>query len=379
MRLGLGLGMNKGLLGGETPPTVSNVQLPTAESNAVVGQVYTVTYNLGGGTPDTIVRTWYKDGIEIFTSTSSDSYTLVSSDAGNTANLYVNVYAVNSAGASGQDSNTITTIYDLNAWNFIVEWQSHSALTMGSNQKLLNNETVLAFKSANLWNTFVSRGVFLRIDCPASDTVTNANAYSVNLVNPSQKAVFTGFLAGDFTVNGIIGGTSKFVRYPVSPSTYPQNDVGHWTYCRTNATNTGCAFGAAPVNIDTGSGTAMFMKWTDNNTYSKVNTASSYEIVTNVLPTTLGLIGHQRTAGGAFQLIQNTTLRRSSTAASTTPVTTPFNGHACNTNGVASGFDNRQHCGQYLGVQYLTGTDLTNFYTIIQNYQTKVISGGRQV
>lgn len=88
---------------GGTPPTFS--VNPTITGTAVVGQTLSVSFTLNNA--DTVTRKWYRNGVLIFTSTTSNDYVLVQADAGNTSNIKCNVEGSNSAGSVSADSNTV--------------------------------------------------------------------------------------------------------------------------------------------------------------------------------------------------------------------------------------------------------------------------------
>lgn len=89
-------------------PTVTGV---TISGNAIVNQILTVSYTLGGGTADTITRRWYRGATLIFTSTTVDTYVPVQADAGQ--NIKCTVTATNSAGSASADSNVVAILATL--------------------------------------------------------------------------------------------------------------------------------------------------------------------------------------------------------------------------------------------------------------------------
>lgn len=90
--------------GGGTPPTFS--VNPTISGTAVVGQTLSVSFTLNNA--DTVTRKWYRNGVLIFTSTTSNDYVPVQADAGQ--NIKCNVEGSNGAGSVNADSNTVAVM-----------------------------------------------------------------------------------------------------------------------------------------------------------------------------------------------------------------------------------------------------------------------------
>lgn len=131
--------------GGGTPPPTFSVN-PTISGTAVVGQTLSVSFTLNNA--DTVTRKWYRNGVLIFTSTTSNDYVLVQADAGNTSNIKCNVEGSNGAGSVNADSNTIARILDAdaNAYVTTVSGGLNSSETSSVNQLYIdlksNNQLV---------------------------------------------------------------------------------------------------------------------------------------------------------------------------------------------------------------------------------------------
>jgi hypothetical protein len=68
---------------------------------------------------------------------------------------------------------------------------------------------------------------------PDTSTTASVAGYSINAIDPTRNTMMVGFVAGDATVNGITGGSGKYMIMNNAPSDYGQNDASLHAYIRT--------------------------------------------------------------------------------------------------------------------------------------------------
>lgn len=361
-----------------------NTVAPAITGNNIVGQILSCSTGTWTNSPSFTYQ-WKRNGVNISGAT-NNTYTLVQADAGNAANISCTVTATNTVGSASANSNTYVQIFDADAWAFITEAQTVASAIMGTRQRDELNYVHLFLKGQivggiNVYTIWKAAGVFWRADIPINDTTANSGVYTMNLLNPTEKGTFVGMVAGDFTINGVIGGSGKYFNVGKAPSAFSQNTISHYMYSRTNVMNANISFGCSnaagdPANVTS---VAMVTKFTDGRLYGKVNRTTGYDINGFTLTDTLGFIGIERN-GTTVNLIKNGSIIN--TAAGTTSAAPPtFNmyGHANNGGGTAAFFDNRQLCGFIWFLPVLSASEKTALYTIVQHLQTNIIPGGRNV
>lgn len=226
--LGLGLGLNYFNRFGEgiVPPTFTTD--PEITGNFVVNETITVSYTLDGDTPDTITRKWYRGATLIFTSTTSDNYTLLQNDAGNTSNIKCNVEATNAAGSVNADSNTVTIVYDATANSYIT-----AAGITDSTQKQAANFEMYTLKAGGVTSGYV--GSYPLIGGTAD--FHKWNMFNAVDSDAAKRLVFSGTIT--HSSNGMQGnGTNGVADTFINPSTDTTNDFTMWHYSRTATTST---------------------------------------------------------------------------------------------------------------------------------------------
>lgn len=124
----------------------SNTVAPVISGTQVVGSVLSSTTGTWAGTaPITYTYQWYR-GASLISGATSNTYTLVQADAGNTSNITCKVTGTNIAGNSTATSNTLAQIFDLDANTFI-----SSASITDSTQKGAINTLCINLKGYSIW------------------------------------------------------------------------------------------------------------------------------------------------------------------------------------------------------------------------------------
>lgn len=374
MRLGLGMGLSRGR-GGATPvdpPTVTDAEI--AAGTYVVGDTMTATYTLGGGTPDTITRTWYRGVTVIFTSTSSDDYVLEQDDAGNTSNISFNVAVENVSGSDNDTSNTIAQIFDADAEDAV----DVGDIT-GSRQQAALNQLAINLKGEgqtntgsplNVWNYLV----FLPPYSPKDDTTSDATSFAVNLIDRTRNLTFVGFVSGDFSINGLTGGAGKYALTGYTPSgDFDQNNSGLDGYSRTQSTNNGCAMGCSDASY--ANGFYLYIRNAGNQGFSRMNDSTD---LSPTITDSRGMFSTGRTASNAKNFRQNGVVVGSAATVSTALSTREIVLHAINRGGTITEFDNRQFAG-FVGREGLSQPLMDYIYECWQIYQSECTPLGREV
>lgn len=361
-----------------------NTVAPAVTGSNIVGQLLTCSTGTWTNSPSYTYQ-WKRNGVNISSATNS-TYTLVQADAGNTANITCTVTATNSVASASANSNTYVQIFDADAWAFITEAQTVAVSTMGTRQRDELNYVHLFLKGQvaggiNVYSTWKAAGVFWRADIPINDTTANSGVYAMNLLNATEKGTFVGFVAGDFTINGVTGGSGKYFNFGKAPSAFPQNGVSHYLYSRTNSMLNAISFGSSTAVGDPAgvSATVITTKFTDGRLYGKVNRAAGYDINSFIMPDTLGLIGIERNSGNVNLVKNGSVISTATGTTSTTPSSFNMYAHANNGAGTAAFFSTRQYCGFIVGLPVLSTGEKTALYNIVQHLQTNIIPGGRQV
>ena len=259
------------------------------------------------------------------------------------------------------------------ASKFITVHETATGLSMGTVQQnsikdLFNHFSGIGTpNNSNLLGLFLSQAVLPRIwiYCPSTDSIASSAGYNIELLTQTTLGTFNNFVSGDFTVNGVIGGASKWFGSGVAPSNYPQNAHAFGVYCRTNSD-------------------ALTMEGGTNNTYALTRYLNNIRTRQNDGTTTQisnsdsrGLFIAQR-SGTSKQFYKNGVSIFSSSIPTTVLNATEFYFHAQNTCSAVLN-SARQLSLLTVGLPVMTANEHDDFYYAIQQYQTNVITGGRQV
>lgn len=259
------------------------------------------------------------------------------------------------------------------ASKFIAAHESATGLSMGTVQQnsikdLFNHFSGIGTpNNSNLLGLFLSQAVLPRIwiYCPSTDSIASSAGYNIELLTQTTLGTFNNFVSGDFTVNGVIGGATKWFGSGVSPSNYPQNAIGFGVYCRTNSDALAMEGGTTSTYVLTRYLNNIRTRQNDGTTTQIPNTDSR------------GLFMAQRN-GTSKQFYKNGVSIFSSTIPTTVLNATEFYFHAQNIGSLAQ-VSSRQLAFLTMGLPIMTANEHDDFYYAIQQYQTNVITGGRQV
>jgi hypothetical protein len=270
-------------------------------------------------------------------------------------------------------------VYDLDALVFISNWETNTEIEMQKKQRLAVNELYKNLKGLNtinktdFWTEATTNGARIFPLVPLSNATANAKAYELDMVsNGVLKGTYNGFVAGDFTSQGVIGGTGKYFTTGVQiHSSFNAANVSMGIYSRSNISS---------VTIDMSQNGAIyaytFIAGNElRSRFMDVNDLRQFGVVDS-----LGLIQVQNNAttrGNTKNNIINPTTR---VGAVNTTDTGEVTFHAYNNGaGTINQFSLRQLCLYHVGMNSFNQTRLDDWYQLWQRFQTNVVNGGRQV
>lgn len=337
-----------------------NTVAPVISGTMVVGQTLTTTNGTWTSSPTSFTYKWYK-GITAIVGATSSTYILVQADAGTTTTIKCEVTAINLAGSTAADSNTLTTVYDADAQAFIT-----AAVITVLVQMTAINELTIGLKADSLWTSMKALYPFVG---------GTATTHKFNLKNPlNTDAAFRLVFNGGWThsTNGALpNGTNGWANTFFVPNTQSSLNSAHISfYSRTNIAS-GVDVGSS--NSGFTGGIYMLNRYSDLRNYINVHGGGS----------TIEFSGYARGDGffclrrnNSTQIINsrnavNTTYLQTSTIKTTFPIAIS----ALNNGGSNTFYSARQAAFASIG-DGLTDTDASNFYTRVQAFQTTL---GRNV
>jgi hypothetical protein len=144
-----------------------------------------------------------------------------------------------------------------------------------------------------------------------------------------------------------------------------QNSGSMGVYSRNNTAHQG-AHGIRPATI-TGL-FELFERWTDNNFYCYLNDSGGFS---GANTDSRGFNQGSRTASNVIRYNRNTTTNTGVTNSNATSILTAYIGASNTGGGTATYYNNRQIAFFYIG-DGLTNTEMQNYYTAVQAYQTSL-------
>jgi len=265
--------------------------------------------------------------------------------------------------------------FDANAIAFILAHEASTGLTMGDTQKNAINNLYKRLKgqgttnSSNLYNMAVSNGARIFPLCPTNDSTASENGYKLDLVSDGANiGTYNNFVSGDFNVNGATGGTTKWFDSGKNATQFSLTNVSHWVYSRTNSAGTFSEIGTnSRTQLDLRvSGNLARIRINDNTTNTISNTSS------------LRFFGISRNGTTKYFINQTTKTSVGTVANVSSSVVISFHAQT-NGGGVSLTESTRQLSFYIVGLSDLTQNEIDDLYYCVQQYQTEVITGGRQV
>lgn len=228
---------------------------------------------------------------------------------------------------------------------------------------------------SDLWTCFDTSNSEIYLYCPVSDSVAAADGYQVDLIDPSADATLTNFTAGDITTLGVTSGSGKYLAMKRAPDDFGQNDIAVHVYSRTSSISAiSMEIGTINAASWTGIGVTLWPRWSAgiamhcNSGYSLTGTYSDGQ----------GLLTVQRDNASSMEYYQDGVQIGTAALASSAPISQTFYGHATRlTSGV--GYEGTNQLALLAVTCALTADELEDFEYAVEQYQTQVITGGRNV
>ena len=341
----------------------SNTVAPVISGTAVVGQALTSTTGTWSGIPTpTYSYQWKRGATNI--GTNSSTYTLVAADAGNTSNITCVITATNTAGSANATSNQIAQILTIRTDSFLTASAISDATIRGG----LNT-----FDIGLIANSLDTKIKALYPFVGGTASTHKFNFMNAADTNAAFRLTFSG--GGTHSSNGYLpNGTNAYADTYFNVLNNTTGYSQHYCmYSRTqNASINGMQMGA----FDGTSETTLYQYYNiisvkGGSCYLYPNTA-----VTINNNNTRGLQIISRTANNVLKLFFNGSLlaTNTNTETLTRPNRTMYLG-ASNWSSGATQYSPHEHAFASIG-DGLTDTDATNYYNLVQTFQTTL---GRQV
>jgi hypothetical protein len=282
--------------------------------------------------------------------------------------------------SEGSGSATGTTTGDVDADAFIA---AHNTATGGTMDSTMEANTLGFFLRLKGINTTYNENVFSQLLAANAeiypmipDDVSNASisGYSINAIDPTRNATMVGFVSGDATVNGLTGGSGKYMIMNNAPSDYSQNDMGLDVYLRTRST-TSCQIGTT-VNAFTSSDTGAFiMSFGSASGRMRCKLNSAYFLSQGSLVVDTGFISLQRDKSDRFDVCNDADVSELIVLPSLVPDTKVFFGMALNQNG-SPAYNTTESVSMLCNRPYLEEKSIFTLFEAVDWLQTQI---GRNV
>jgi len=205
--------------------------------------------------------------------------------------------------------------------------------------------------------------------CPFDDTTANFDAYKIS--TNLQTGTFNNFVSGDIGVNGISGGTGKYLDFGVSPSVFGA-ETAFLCYVGDNVRSSG--------SNDMGSSESNFSIRTGINTRNNSNNRSSFvnQSTTDNISSTnsQGLYIVNRVDSSTNKVYKNGVLNQTNSTGGGTGTTNNTYGHANNLGGSVDRESPREL--MTLGIfSKLTDNQAEDLAYLINYFNSNIITSGR--
>lgn len=272
-------------------------------------------------------------------------------------------------------------IYDVDALEFIENWETNTNTTMLLRQRLAVNDWYRGMKGegtpngSNLWALAILTNARIFPLIPLTDSTANALAYSLDAVSGGViKGNYINMTAGSFTAQGVIGGSNRYFNSEVSPSFYNINSSSYGIYSRTNISGSLFDLGASD-----GSTVNAYL----------LNSRNPSDLLNFVIANNVSQSPPPNNDSRGLHLMQNNNTNKQgvkngiilNTVVQNLTGQTVRNlyFHAWNSNGSIAFPSTRQLCYYQAGLPNLTTDENIDLYTVVQRLQSNVIAGGRQI
>lgn len=257
----------------------------------------------------------------------------------------------------GRQQISVPTVQDLDAFSFLV-----SAGITDSTQATAVQNLTSSLKYYGLWDKMQAVYPFVG----AVSTSQRTNLKSPANLDASFRLTFSG--GWTHSTNGALpNGTNGFANTYYIPNTSGSlNDAHASIYLRTNT-----AVNAKDFGVSQGSPTRQTYVSARDTANQQAWGLNSGSVDVGNQPNSQGLWTVTRSDATNVLGYKNGTLLNTNALASTARPTVPYYFGAFNNNGTAQQFSNRQFAYVSFGLG-LSGTDITNLYTVVQAYQTEL-------
>lgn len=274
-----------------------------------------------------------------------------------TANIFFSLLPVAlQSNISGVESIFKLNIAEATAWDAdMLTYISYFAVPPTDARKILLNQLFIELKAANIFSELDRLYLF------ASETQQQGN---LSLINPGGSAA-SPTSSPSWAITGYTGdGSSSYVHSNFNPTAsgvkYTSNSACMFIYSRNNITENSADFGC----FDAASQVFLQSHWSDNNTYTAINTAV-INYITGAGVNTHGLLSIQRTGATAEAFWLNGVSTYSNTSASVALANIPVFICAVNSASVAIRFSTREYAFWGAGS---SAVDQAQLYSIMHNY-----------
>lgn len=336
----------------------TNSVAPVISGTAVVGQVLTSTTGTWSGIPTpTYSYQWKRGATNI--GTNASTYTLVQADAGNTSNITCVVTATNAGGSANVTSNQIAQILTVRTSAFLTA----SAISDTTIRSALNTLDV----------GLISNSLDTKMKALYPFVGGTASTHKFNFMNAADtnaafRLTFPGTLIHSSTginSNGVNGFYNTNFNCTSNGSL---NNQSLGIYIRTNLDG-GSGSLDYGTEFTTGALTQIYTKVLSGATQSTLMRVNDNGAVFSNNTNSQGFYAASRLSSGSFLQQKNNTIITTSVSSVSLPSANIL------------GFKNttiytpREQAFAFIG-DGLTNTELTNYYTLVQAFQTTL---GRQI